>query len=441
MQRAIAEMTLLGARRRRARLLGRPLRALLRGRVARPLDLPGAGARRDRRRAAAARGGAGDRPRGAGDRRSPRGCPGSSRDVGVAVVVTTMFGARGPAGALAGLAAGDRDAALRRHPRPHRRRPDRRRRRSSRVRRGRRSRCLHGRLLATGFDRGRRRGRSASRRRSSTRRCWSCSRRRSWSPSRASATCSSSPSSSARPRAPATSPTGSVPMIASRGGDRGARRPRRPLPLLLRGNRRRRLGGAGDRRRLPALAAARPGCAAAVPDAALRRGLRSSEMASATDTRWAEHALETLQAAGHRRGGARTAVVEALAAPRLRRHRPRPRRRAAPAPSRRSAAPASTGRSSSSSSSAWCSGSRSAAAPPATSGSTRPATTTTTRSAATAAAWSPSRTPRSSRRSGELSERMNFEVTEHDVVLRGRCEDCSTLGSREPQLYASHFSR
>jgi Fur family transcriptional regulator, ferric uptake regulator len=36
-------------------------------------------------------------------------------------------------------------------------------------------------------------------------------------------------------------------------------------------------------------------------------------MRSATDSRWAEHALETLQAAGHRRGGARTAVVEALA--------------------------------------------------------------------------------------------------------------------------------
>lgn len=36
-------------------------------------------------------------------------------------------------------------------------------------------------------------------------------------------------------------------------------------------------------------------------------------MASVTDTSWAEHALETLQAAGHRRGGARTAVVEALA--------------------------------------------------------------------------------------------------------------------------------
>jgi Fur family ferric uptake transcriptional regulator len=31
------------------------------------------------------------------------------------------------------------------------------------------------------------------------------------------------------------------------------------------------------------------------------------------DSRWAQHALETLDAAGHRRGGARTAVVEALA--------------------------------------------------------------------------------------------------------------------------------
>jgi Fur family ferric uptake transcriptional regulator len=36
-------------------------------------------------------------------------------------------------------------------------------------------------------------------------------------------------------------------------------------------------------------------------------------MGSATDSRWAEHALDTLHAAGHRRGGARTAVVEALA--------------------------------------------------------------------------------------------------------------------------------
>ncbi|HVQ57827.1 MAG TPA: transcriptional repressor [Solirubrobacterales bacterium] len=36
-------------------------------------------------------------------------------------------------------------------------------------------------------------------------------------------------------------------------------------------------------------------------------------MATKTDSAWAEHALQTLQEAGHRRGGARTAVVEALA--------------------------------------------------------------------------------------------------------------------------------
>jgi Fur family ferric uptake transcriptional regulator len=36
-------------------------------------------------------------------------------------------------------------------------------------------------------------------------------------------------------------------------------------------------------------------------------------MSAATKTRWAEHALASLQTAGYRRGGARTAVVEALA--------------------------------------------------------------------------------------------------------------------------------
>jgi Fur family ferric uptake transcriptional regulator len=35
-------------------------------------------------------------------------------------------------------------------------------------------------------------------------------------------------------------------------------------------------------------------------------------MTTATRKRWAEHALATLQRAGYRRGGARTAVVEAL---------------------------------------------------------------------------------------------------------------------------------
>jgi Fur family ferric uptake transcriptional regulator len=36
-------------------------------------------------------------------------------------------------------------------------------------------------------------------------------------------------------------------------------------------------------------------------------------MTASTGTDWGEHALAALQAAGHRRGGARTAVVEALA--------------------------------------------------------------------------------------------------------------------------------
>jgi Fur family ferric uptake transcriptional regulator len=36
-------------------------------------------------------------------------------------------------------------------------------------------------------------------------------------------------------------------------------------------------------------------------------------MTGSSDSAWAEHALATLRAAGHRRGGARTAVVEALA--------------------------------------------------------------------------------------------------------------------------------
>jgi Fur family transcriptional regulator, ferric uptake regulator len=36
-------------------------------------------------------------------------------------------------------------------------------------------------------------------------------------------------------------------------------------------------------------------------------------MSSVTGNDWAEHALAALRAAGHRRGGARTAVVEALA--------------------------------------------------------------------------------------------------------------------------------
>ena len=123
------------------------------------------------------------------------------------------------------------------------------------------------------------------------------------------------------------------------------------------------------------------------------------------DSAWAEHALATLQSAGLRRGGARTAVVEALA-----RHDCAVTALELDDELRRGAAtlrrgPASTGRSSSSSSSAWWRGSRSRAAPPAMSGSSRAGTTTTTRSAAIAGAWCPSRTPASSGRSAASPSR------------------------------------
>ena len=209
MQRALAEIALLGVAGGALGCWVVLYESLLRGRVARPLDLPRAGARGARRRPAAARRRAGDRRRGAGDRRSPAGCPGSSRDVAVAVVVTTMFGL----GVLLALSPdsppGIESAALRRHPRRPATPTCSRPRAARRARSPRRSRLLHGRLLA---DRLRPRRRALARRLarpSSTRRCCCCSRRRSSSPSRASATCSSSPSSSARRRPRAGSPTGS----------------------------------------------------------------------------------------------------------------------------------------------------------------------------------------------------------------------------------------
>ncbi len=51
----------------------------------------------------------------------------------------------------------------------------------------------------------------------------------------------------------------------------------------------------------------------ATPGVRPRSRLRSAEMPTKTDSAWAEHALAALQQAGYRRGGARTAVVEALA--------------------------------------------------------------------------------------------------------------------------------
>jgi Fur family ferric uptake transcriptional regulator len=147
-------------------------------------------------------------------------------------------------------------------------------------------------------------------------------------------------------------------------------------------------------------------------------------MASATDSRWAEHALETLQAAGHRHGGARTAVVEALAEhdcavtaldldDELRRRRPPVARasvyraleqleqlgllqrvevfrgtigyeRIDPAGHHHHHAICrDCGR------------------------------------------MVPFEDPSLERAIGAVSERLSFDVTQHDVVLRGRCEDCS----------------
>ena len=74
-----------------------------------------------------------------------------------------------------------------------------------------------------------------------------------------------------------------------------------------------------------------------------------------------------------------------------------------------------------------------AAAPPATSGSSPAASTTTTRSAATAAAWSPSRTPPWSARSPSSPSEISFEVAEHDVVLRGRCERAALADPRREE--------
>ena len=93
MQRALAEVDPDRPRRRRARLLGRPLRALLRAESLAHSIFPGLVDRRPRGVPLLLGGGAGDRRRRAGDRPRRPASPGSSRDVAVAVVVTTMFGA------------------------------------------------------------------------------------------------------------------------------------------------------------------------------------------------------------------------------------------------------------------------------------------------------------------------------------------------------------
>ncbi len=279
---------------------------------------------------------------------------GVGRDAAVAVVVTTMFGLGVLLALSPRLAAGDRVAALRRRPRRHRRRPGCRRRRSpcsspSALR------LLHGRLLVAGFDRGAARALGVS-------------------PALADAALLLLLAAAivvavqglgnllvvavfVGPAAAARRLTDR--MRADDGSRRGARRPRRrrrPLPLLLRGHGRRRLDGAGDRRRLPALRAA-GGCARCGARRAPRLGLRSAECRPGPTAPGPSTPSPPCR---------RRATAAAAPAPRWSRRWPAT---TAPSPrsssttscagaSPRSAAPASTGRSSSSSSSAWCSGSR-----------------------------------------------------------------------------------
>lgn len=147
-------------------------------------------------------------------------------------------------------------------------------------------------------------------------------------------------------------------------------------------------------------------------------------MASATDTRWAEHALKTLNAAGHRRGGARTAVVEALAGhdcavtaldldDELRRRRP-------------AVARASVYRALEQLQQLGlvqrvevCRG---------TAGYERIDPTGHHHHHAICRECGrmvPFEDATLERAIGEVSARMSFDVTEHDVVLRGLCEECA----------------
>lgn len=147
-------------------------------------------------------------------------------------------------------------------------------------------------------------------------------------------------------------------------------------------------------------------------------------MSAATDTGWAEHALERLQAAGHRRGGARTAVVEALAGhdcavtaidldDELRRRRPGVGRASVYRAleqleqlglvqrvevSRGTAGYERVDPAGHHHHHAIC---------------------------RDCGRMVPFEDQKLERAIGELSDRIDFDITEHDVVLRGRCERCS----------------
>ncbi len=241
-------------RRRRPRLLGRPLPALLRGRVAGPLDLPRSRPCGDCRGTAPGRRGAGDRRRRAGDRdrrpgsrAQPRGRRRRRRH--------HPLRPRGAARPLPRLAAGDPGRPLRRHPRSLRRRP-----------RGGRGACRRGGGRPPAPPRAPPRRRLRPRRRPRARRLPGPHRSGPARPSgagdrrrRAGARQPPRRRRLRRPRRrrPPAQRT-DRPDDRDRRRHRRPRRDRRPLPLLLRGHGGRRLGGAGDPRRLPALAAGHP---------------------------------------------------------------------------------------------------------------------------------------------------------------------------------------
>jgi Fur family ferric uptake transcriptional regulator len=147
-------------------------------------------------------------------------------------------------------------------------------------------------------------------------------------------------------------------------------------------------------------------------------------MATRTDTGWAEHALETLHAAGHRRGGARTAVVEALAGhdcavtaldldDELRRRRPPVGRASVYRALEQLEQLGLLQRVE------VCRG---------TAGYERIDPTGHHHHHAICrdcGRMVPFEDPALERAIGEVSERLSFEVTEHDVVLRGTCERCT----------------
>jgi Fur family transcriptional regulator, ferric uptake regulator len=142
------------------------------------------------------------------------------------------------------------------------------------------------------------------------------------------------------------------------------------------------------------------------------------------DSRWAQHALETLDAAGHRRGGARTAVVEALAGhdcavtaldldDELRRRRP-PVGRASVYRALEQLEQLGLV--------------RRLEVSRGTAGYERIEPDGHHHHHAicrTCGRMVPFEDPKLEQAIGRLCEEMDFEVTEHDVVLRGRCERCA----------------